>query len=58
MTAEITIPRKVMEDLLRITPEQMHYGSGIFTLAAATRLDRTTGKNEWVDAQEKLGRKK
>ena len=34
MTAEITIPRKVMIENLRITPEQMHYGQGISTMSA------------------------
>ncbi|MEM9254745.1 MAG: hydroxymethylglutaryl-CoA reductase [Pseudomonadota bacterium] len=34
VTAEMTIPRKVLEDVLRITPEQMHYGFNIGTLAA------------------------
>ena len=30
--------------------------AGQLSLGAATRLDRETGTNEWVDAQEKLGR--
>jgi hydroxymethylglutaryl-CoA reductase (NADPH) len=34
VTAELTIPRQVLQDVLRITPEQMHYGQGISTLAA------------------------
>lgn len=34
VTAEITIPRKVMIENLRITPEQMHYGQGISTMSA------------------------
>ncbi|GAB3270311.1 hydroxymethylglutaryl-CoA reductase [Parahaliea aestuarii] len=34
VTAEITIPRQVLIDNLRITPEQMHYGQGISTLSA------------------------
>jgi hydroxymethylglutaryl-CoA reductase (NADPH) len=34
VTAEITIPRQVMIDNLRITPAQMHYGQGISTLSA------------------------
>ncbi|GHD27546.1 hydroxymethylglutaryl-CoA reductase [Parahalioglobus pacificus] len=34
VTAEITIPRQVMIDNLRITPEQMHYGQGISTMSA------------------------
>lgn len=34
VTAEITIPRQVMKDNLRISPEQMHYGQGISTLSA------------------------
>lgn len=34
VTAEITIPRQVMLDNLRITPEQMHYGQGISNLSA------------------------
>jgi len=34
VTAEITIPRQVMIDHLRITPQQMHYGQGISTLSA------------------------
>ena len=34
VTAEITIPRDVMIDNLRITPQQMHYGQGISTLSA------------------------
>ena len=32
--AEITIPRDVMIENLRITPNQMHYGQGISTLSA------------------------
>ena len=34
VTAEITIPRDVMIESLRITPEQMHYGQGISTVSA------------------------
>lgn len=34
VTAEITVPRQVLLDNLRITPEQMHYGQGISTLSA------------------------
>jgi len=34
VTAEITIPRDVMIDNLRISPQQMHYGQGISTLSA------------------------
>jgi hydroxymethylglutaryl-CoA reductase (NADPH) len=34
VTAEITIPRDVMINNLRISPEQMHYGQGISTLSA------------------------
>jgi len=34
VTAEITIPRDVMMEHLRVTPEAMHYGQGISTLAA------------------------
>ena len=34
VTAEITIPRDVMIENLRITPEQMHYGQGISTMSA------------------------
>jgi hydroxymethylglutaryl-CoA reductase (NADPH) len=34
VTAEITIPRDVMIENLRITPQQMHYGQGISTLSA------------------------
>lgn len=34
VTAEITIPRDVIERNLRITPEAMHYGQGITTLAS------------------------
>lgn len=34
VTAEITIPRQVLIDNLRITPEQMHYGQGISSLSA------------------------
>jgi hydroxymethylglutaryl-CoA reductase (NADPH) len=34
VTAEITIPRDVMIEHLRITPQQMHYGQGISTLSA------------------------
>lgn len=34
VTAEITVPRDVMIERLRITPEQMHYGQGISTLSA------------------------
>jgi hydroxymethylglutaryl-CoA reductase (NADPH) len=34
VTAEITMPREVLADVLRISPEQMHYGYGISTLSA------------------------
>ncbi|MEM8943306.1 MAG: hydroxymethylglutaryl-CoA reductase [Pseudomonadota bacterium] len=34
VTAEITIPREVLESNLRITPEAMHYGQGITTIAS------------------------
>jgi len=34
VTAELTIPRKVMLENLRITPEQMHYGQGISNMSA------------------------
>lgn len=34
VTAEITIPKQVMIDNLRISPAQMHYGQGISTTAA------------------------
>lgn len=34
VTAELTIPREVLIKLLRVTPEQMHYGFGISTLSA------------------------
>ncbi len=34
VTAEITVPREVLERNLRITPEAMHYGQGITTLAS------------------------
>jgi hydroxymethylglutaryl-CoA reductase (NADPH) len=34
VTAEITIPRDVMINNLRISPQQMHYGQGISTLSA------------------------
>ena len=34
VTAEITIPREALERNLRITPEAMHYGQGITTLAS------------------------
>lgn len=34
VTAEITVPRDVLERNLRITPEAMHYGQGITTLAS------------------------
>lgn len=34
VTAEITIPRQVMIESLRISPEQMHYGQGISTMSA------------------------
>ncbi|MBN7796725.1 hydroxymethylglutaryl-CoA reductase [Parahaliea mediterranea] len=34
VTAEVTVPRQVLIDNLRITPEQMHYGQGISTLSA------------------------
>jgi len=36
VTAEVTIPRKVLMDNLRITPEQMQYGYQITTLSALT----------------------
>ncbi|MEM0953855.1 MAG: hydroxymethylglutaryl-CoA reductase [Pseudomonadota bacterium] len=32
VTAEITLPREVLQSVLRITPEQMHYGHGVTTL--------------------------
>ena len=32
VTAEIVLPREVLGDVLRITPEQMHYGHGVTTL--------------------------
>ncbi len=32
VTAEITLPREVLGDILRITPEQMHYGYTLTTL--------------------------
>jgi len=34
VTAEITIPRDVMIDNLRVSPQQMHYGQGISTMSA------------------------
>jgi hydroxymethylglutaryl-CoA reductase (NADPH) len=34
VTAEVTIPREVLERNLRITPEAMHYGQGVTTLAS------------------------
>ena len=34
VTAEITIPRDVMLENLRISPPQMHYGQGISTMSA------------------------
>lgn len=34
VTAEITIPRDVMIENLRITPQQMHYGQGISTMSS------------------------
>ncbi len=34
VTAELTIPRQVMIENLRITPQQMHYGQGISTMSA------------------------
>jgi len=34
VTAEITVPREVLERNLRITPEAMHYGQGITTIAS------------------------
>ena len=34
VTAELTIPRQVLEDNLRITPEQMQYGYQISTLSS------------------------
>ncbi|MFK7830592.1 MAG: hydroxymethylglutaryl-CoA reductase [Congregibacter sp.] len=34
VTAEITIPREVLERNLRITPEAFHYGQGITTIAS------------------------
>ena len=34
VTAEITIPRDVMIENLRISPPQMHYGQGISTMSA------------------------
>lgn len=34
VTAEVTVPRQIMLDRLRITPEQMHYGQGISYLSA------------------------
>ena len=34
VTAEITVPRDVMIENLRITPQQMHYGQGISTMSA------------------------
>ena len=34
VTAELTIPRQVLQEVLRTTPEQLHAGLGIGTLAA------------------------
>ena len=34
VTAELTIPKAVMEEQLRISPHQMHYGQGISTTSA------------------------
>lgn len=34
VTAEITIPKDVMYEQLRMTPQQMHYGQGISTTSA------------------------
>jgi len=34
VTAELTIPREVMIENLRISPQQMHYGQGISTMSA------------------------
>ena len=34
VTAELTIPRQVLQEVLRSTPEQLHAGLGIGTLAA------------------------
>jgi len=34
VTAEITIPRDIMIENLRVSPNQMHYGQGISTLSA------------------------
>ena len=34
VTAELTIPRQVLQDVLRITPEQMHFGFGVANLSA------------------------
>jgi hydroxymethylglutaryl-CoA reductase (NADPH) len=34
VTAELTIPRKVLKEVLRSTPEQLHAGLGVGTLAA------------------------
>ena len=34
VTAEITIPRDIMINNLRISPQQMHYGQGISTMSA------------------------
>lgn len=34
VTAEITVPREVLQQNLRITPEAMHYGQGITTIAS------------------------
>ena len=34
VTAEVTIPRQVMQEQLRVTPEAMHYGQGVTTLAS------------------------
>lgn len=34
VTAELTIPRQVLQDVLRITPEQMHFGYSVANLSA------------------------
>ena len=34
VTAEITVPREVLQRNLRVTPEAMHYGQGITTIAS------------------------
>lgn len=34
VTAEITVPRDVLQRNLRVTPEAMHYGQGITTIAS------------------------